>query len=186
MGLNRVHSSSVKIYVSVFVTLFVVCAIGGACSKSAPTGTSQPATNATSAAATTPDTAANNTSTVTTVNMEELDAEVERLERQAQRNPSDDEVRDALSQAFVRRANARRAAQQLREALRDYQNALRANPDNEEAQRNVAEISPQVEGGATGENGEPAPLPITPNVTTGGDETAPAKEPSPAKKREKQ
>ena len=185
MGLNRVHSSSVKIYVSVFVALFVVCVIGGACSKSAPTGTSQPATNA-SAAATTPDAAANNSSTDTTVNVAQLDAEVERLERQAQRNPSDEEVRDALSQAFVRRANARRAAQQLREALRDYQNALRANPDNEEAQRNVAEISPQVEGGATGENGEPAPLPITPNVTTGGDETAPAKEPSPAKKREKQ
>lgn len=117
----------------------------------------------------------------------QLSAEVERLEKQAQRNPSDDAVRDALAQAYVRRGDARRAAQQLREALRDYENALRVNPDNEEAQRNVAEISPQVEGGVpTGENGEPAPLPITPNVTGGGDETTPtpaAQQPAPAKKK---
>jgi hypothetical protein len=75
----------------------------------------------------------------------------------------------------------------LREALRDYQNALRNNPDNEEAQQRIAAVSPQVEGEATGENGEPAPLPITPNVTTGDagetDQPSPTpKAPAPKKK----
>jgi tetratricopeptide (TPR) repeat protein len=176
MGLSRVRSTSIKTFPALFLAL-VAMLLGGGCSKTAPTRTSQPANaNATAAAA-------SNTSADATANAAQLDAEVERLEKQAQRNPSDDEVREALSQAFVRRGNARRAAQQLREALSDYENALRANPDNEEAQRSAAEISPQVEGEATGEYGEPAPLPITPNVTAGGDETAPAKEPTPAKKK---
>jgi hypothetical protein len=74
----------------------------------------------------------------------------------------------------------------MREALGDYQNALRANPDNEEAQRNVAEISPQFEREATGEYGEPAPLPITPNVTSQGAEPTPATQATPAKKNENQ
>ncbi len=54
--------------------------------------------------------------------------------------------------------------QRLREAMDDYRRALRNDPDNEEAQRNAAEIAPQVEGTPTGEYGEPAPLPISPNV----------------------
>jgi tetratricopeptide (TPR) repeat protein len=96
-------------------------------------------------------------------------------------------LRAALSQVYLRRANARRDAQQLREALRDYQEALRFNPDNEEASSRAAEISPQIDEGRTGENGEPAPLPITPNVTaddsTGN--TAAAATPSPTSQPEK-
>lgn len=96
-----------------------------------------------------------------------LDAEIARLKGQAEKNPGDEETRDALSQAYTRRADAARGAGRLKEALNDYQMALRANPDNAAAQQRVAEISPQVGGEATGEYGEPAPLPITPNVTTG-------------------
>lgn len=113
----------------------------------------------------------------------QLDADIARLEKQAQRNPNDDTTRAALAHAYVRRGNAHRAAQQLAEALRDYQNALRLNPDDEDAQRNTAEISPQVEGEPTGEYGEPAPLPITPNVTTETEETPPANQTTPAKKK---
>ena len=95
-----------------------------------------------------------------------LDAAINELEKQAEMSPGDESLRAALSQAYLKRANARRDSQQLREALRDYQEALRFNPDNEEASSRAAEISPQIEEGRTGENGEPAPLPITPNVTT--------------------
>ena len=109
-----------------------------------------------------------------------LDGEIERLEKVAQRNPSDDETRDKLAVAYVRRANSLRASQQLKEALRDYQRALRLNPDNEEAQKNAAEIAPLVEGRPQeGEYGEPPPLPITPNVT--GAEASPTA--TPAQKR---
>lgn len=109
-----------------------------------------------------------------------FDAEIAGLEKQSEKNPGDDDVRLALSQAYRRRADALRDAQQLKQALLDYRNALSHNPDNEEAQQRAAEIARQVEGEATGENGEPAPLPITPNVTTDddGDETA---NPSPTK-----
>jgi tetratricopeptide (TPR) repeat protein len=98
-----------------------------------------------------------------------LDAEITELEKQAEMSPGDESLRTALSQAYLKRANARRDARQLREALSDYQEALRFNPDNEEASSRAAEISPQIEEGRTGENGEPAPLPITPNVTTADD-----------------
>jgi cytochrome c-type biogenesis protein CcmH/NrfG len=94
-----------------------------------------------------------------------LDAEVEQLEKRAERNPGDDEALSDLAKAYVRRGDARRAANQLREALGDYRRAQSADPDNPDAQRNAAEISALVEGAQTGENGEPAPLPITPGVT---------------------
>jgi hypothetical protein len=57
----------------------------------------------------------------------------------------------------------------LKEALADYRLAMKYNLDNEEAIRNSAELSPLVEGTPEpGEYGEPAPLPISPNVTGEG------------------
>ena len=102
-----------------------------------------------------------------------LDADVEQLEKRAERNPGDDEALAELAKAYVRRGDARRAANQLREALLDYRRAQSADPDNADAQRNAAEISPLVEGAQTGENGEPAPLPITPGVTADEDKPTP-------------
>lgn len=93
-----------------------------------------------------------------------LDADIEGLEKQAERNPADDDARDELAKAYVRRGNMKRAAGQLQEALVDYQSALRQDPDNDEAQNNAAAIEEQIGGARQGENGEPAPLPITPNV----------------------
>jgi tetratricopeptide (TPR) repeat protein len=93
-----------------------------------------------------------------------LDAEIEQLERQAERNPGDEDTRDELARVYVRRGDARRAAGQLREAVEDYQRALRLDPDNAEAQNNAASAREQLGGEQQGENGEPAPLPITPNV----------------------
>ncbi len=111
------------------------------------------------------------------------DAEIAQLVKQAERSPGDDVVRAALAEAYVRRANALRQGGRFREAERDYQNALRSNPDNEEAQQGVANIAHQADREPTGENGEPAPLPITPNATTGDEEPSPATEPSPRKRK---
>jgi tetratricopeptide (TPR) repeat protein len=107
-----------------------------------------------------------------------LDAEIERLEKQAEKNSGDDETRVGLARAYVRRANSLRDAQRMREALFDYQRALRIDPDNEEAQKNSAEIAPIVEGTPQeGEYGDPPPLPITPNVTGGEEKASPTPTP---------
>ena len=108
-----------------------------------------------------------------------LAAEIERLEKQAERNPADAETRDQLARAYVSRGNAQRSAGQLREAIADYQRALRLDPDNAEAQNNAAAATAQLGGEQEGENGEPAPLPITPNVAD-EDEKPAAAAPPPA------
>lgn len=129
--------------------------------------------------------AANNSSTAASdttgeaVDPAKLDAEVARLEKQAEKNPGNAETLAELARAYVRRGNAHRAAQRMREAMADYRRAQQNDPDNDEAQKNAADIAPQVEGTPTGEYGEPAPLPISPNVT-GSDE-----KPTPAPKNEK-
>jgi Flp pilus assembly protein TadD len=95
----------------------------------------------------------------------QLDAEIARLERLNERNPADDEARTQLAGAYVRRGGHHLAARRLPEALADFRRAQRLDPDNEEAQRNIADIAPQVEGTPQeGEYGEPAPPPISPNV----------------------
>lgn len=102
-----------------------------------------------------------------------LDAEIERLEKQAEKNPGNPELTAELARAYVRRGNALRDAGRVREALLDYQRAQSNDPDNDEATRNAADLAPQGEGTATGEYGEPAPLPITPNVTGGEEKPSP-------------
>ncbi|HEX8282242.1 MAG TPA: tetratricopeptide repeat protein [Pyrinomonadaceae bacterium] len=109
-----------------------------------------------------------------------LGAEIERLERQAERNPADEETRDELARLYVRRGNALRAAGQTRAALADYQSALRLDPDNGEAQSGAAAVNEQAGGGQQeDENGAPVPLPITPNVAD--EDGKPAATPTPKK-----
>lgn len=107
------------------------------------------------------------------------EAEIAALAKQAEKSPGDEDVKGALSKAYQRRAEGLRAAGNLRAALKDYRSALRVNPDNEEAQQRAAEISSQIEDQPTGEYGEPAPLPISPNVTTDDADTP---QPTPTKK----
>ena len=114
--------------------------------------------------------------------MSKLDAEIERLERQAERNPADEETQDELARAYVKRAKAEQGSGQFREALADYQQALRFDPDNAEAQSNAAAARQQLGGGEQeDENGAPAPLPITPNVAD--EDGKPAATPSPTPKK---
>jgi tetratricopeptide (TPR) repeat protein len=123
---------------------------------------------------------ANSNSTPAPADLAKLDAEIERLERQAERNPGDEDTRDELARVYVRRGDARRAAGQLREAINDYQQALRFDPDNAEAQNNAAAAREQLGGEQQeDENGAPAPLPITPNVAD--EDGKPAATPTPKK-----
>lgn len=94
----------------------------------------------------------------------QLNGEIERLEKQAERNPADQETRDELARAYVKRAKVEQAGGQIQEALADYQRALRHDPDNDDAQAGAAAATEAIGGAKEDENGAPAPLPITPNV----------------------
>ena len=95
----------------------------------------------------------------------QLNGEIERLEKQAERNPADEETQDELARVYVKRAKLERDGGQFQEALADYQRALRHDPDNDEAQDGAAAVDQQLGGDQQeDENGAPAPLPITPNV----------------------
>jgi tetratricopeptide (TPR) repeat protein len=110
----------------------------------------------------------------------QLNADIEQLERQAERNPADEETQDELARAYVKRGKAEQAGGQFQDALTDYQRALRHDPDNEEAQAGAAAMDQQLGGDQQeDENGAPAPLPITPNVAD--EEGKPAATPTPKK-----
>jgi tetratricopeptide (TPR) repeat protein len=119
---------------------------------------------------------ANGGAAASNLDVAKLNADIERLEKAAERNPGDEETSDELARAYVRRGDAERAANQPQEALKDYQRALRLDPDNGEAQKNAADMQEQLGGEQQDENGAPAPAPITPNVTD--DEAKPAASPS--------
>lgn len=94
----------------------------------------------------------------------QLNVEIERLEKQAERNPADEETRDELARIYVKRAKLEQAGGQYQEALTDYQRALRHDPDSDDAQAGAAAATDAIGGDKEDENGAPAPLPITPNV----------------------
>ena len=94
----------------------------------------------------------------------QLNVEIERLEKQAERNPADQETRDVLARAYVKRAKVEQGVGQFQEALADYQRALRHDPDNDDAQSGAASATTALGGEKEDENGAPAPLPINPGV----------------------
>ena len=133
-----------------------LAALQAGCRRDAPKG-AEPSAGATAGA--------QQSGAASPANISQLSGEIERLEKQAERNPADKETLDELARAYVRRANLERGSGQLREALADYQSALRHDPDNDEAQGNAAATKLQLGGESEeDENGAPAPLPITPNV----------------------
>lgn len=112
-------------------------------------------------------------SNANTVSDANLDAEIERLERHAERNPTDDAVREQIASLYVRRGHLRRNSGDLKSALNDYRRAINLNAENEEAQKNAAELWSQIGGGKEDEYGGPEPAPITPNVTITEEEPTP-------------
>ena len=93
-----------------------------------------------------------------------LDAEIARLEQQAEKNPDDDTALVALAEAYVRRGHAQHEARRLPEALNDYQSALKYSPDHEEANLRVAQISQEIGEEPRAEDGKPVAVPAKPGA----------------------
>src|SRR5437660_5091018 len=96
----------------------LTCACGKSAANVSVQGSSAASTSSPSSAA---------ESAGSAVDFAKLDADVEQLEKRAERNPGDDEALSELAKAYVRRGDARRAANQLREALFDYRRAQSAD-----------------------------------------------------------
>ncbi len=89
----------------------------------------------------------------------QLDADIAQLEMQAEQRPEDDTARTAVAAAYVRRANALHAAARKDEALRDYQTALRFNPDNEDAQLGLEQLNQESGAEPRADDGRPVTVP---------------------------
>ena len=155
--MNRIRRTRRAATASALALLLALAATAAGCRRDARTNTNGGAAQAGA-------TPGNATGQGAPADSGKLDAEIERLEKEAERNPADEETRDELARVYVRRGNALRGAGQVREALTDYQRALRLDPDNDEAQAGTAAATEQLGGEQQDENGAPAPLPITPNV----------------------
>ncbi len=161
------------------VGCIVICATAmmvnlSGCRSSAPSATDQAAISATGTASPSPPLSANALPTAAPPNMGEPidtskhDAEIVKLEKQAQKSPGDETTRTALAQAYLARANALKDARQYRVALGDYRRALRYDPDNVEAQQMAAvivSIMKEMNREVPVEGEEPVPLAITPDTS---------------------
>ncbi|HYP02209.1 MAG TPA: hypothetical protein VER76_18605 [Pyrinomonadaceae bacterium] len=152
-----------------FVCLLSLLLLCGACGKKgAPAaGTNE---NGTTNAATSSGDAngnASNTGTATggqALDTSKLDAEIARLEAQAEKSPDDDSTLGALADAYVRRGHALHEAHRLTDALHDYQSALRYSPDHEEANLRVAQITQEIGAEPHAEDGKPVAVPAKPGA----------------------
>lgn len=162
----KVTLSKITLAVSALALASLACGCGGGASDNARqsnAGAQAPVqSNANGGAA-----------SASSADVTKLSADIERLEKAAERNPGDEDTRDELARAYVRRGDAERFLNQPREALNDYQRALRLDPDNGEAQKNAADTQEQLGGEQQDENGAPAPAPITPNVADDEEKPAP-------------
>ena len=134
--------------------LFALAALQAGCRREAKKGPEVAAGETTSA----------QQGTALPADISQLNGEIERLEKQAERNPADEETRDELARTYVKRAKLEQSGGKYQEALEDFQRALRHDPDNDDAQAGAAAATEAIGGAQEDENGAPAPLPITPNV----------------------
>ena len=93
-----------------------------------------------------------------------LDAEIGRLEADALKRPDDRGLRDAVADAYARRAAVHYEARRLQEALADYQRALSFDPANEEAQMRVTQINQELEPEPKTDDGKPVTVPAKPGA----------------------
>lgn len=151
-----------------------------ACRTSAPPATDQAAATGAAGRAS-PPSSAGALPTAAPPNMGEAidtsthNAEIARLEKQAQKSPGDETTRTALAQAYLGRANALKDARQYRVALGDYRRALRYDPDNEEARQMAAvivSIMKEMDREVPAEGEEPVPLAVTPDTSEDDEEGA--------------
>jgi tetratricopeptide (TPR) repeat protein len=94
-----------------------------------------------------------------------LDAEIMRLEAEAVQRPDDNTVRESVANAYARRGAANYDAHKPAEALKDYQSALNYNPDMEEAQLRIQQISQELGGDVRTDDGKPVTVTAKPGTT---------------------
>jgi tetratricopeptide (TPR) repeat protein len=151
-------STHFKILLLAFSLALLCASCGGARSGANQSAANQSATDNSSAA---------NSNGLKTglLDMAKLDAEIRQLEAQAAENPDDNSVREAVANAYARRGAANYDAHKLDEALKDYQSALSYNPDHEEAQMRIQQISQEVSGGVRADDGKPVTVPAKPGAS---------------------
>lgn len=153
----------------VFAGLFCLASVllCGACGKSAPEGAN--AGNTANDAATSNGMNGNASNVAPAsgraLDTSTMDAEIARLEQQAEKNPDDDSTLGALADAYVKRGAALHEAQRLADALRDYQNALKYSPNHEEANLRVAQITQEIGAEPHAEDGKPVSIPAKPGTS---------------------
>ena len=93
----------------------------------------------------------------------EMTADIERAEKQYQKNQKDEKAKDELAKAYFVRATALTGAAQYRAALGDYRKGLKLNPNDEEARSmhdQILSIFKQIGREPPKEGEEPQPLPF--------------------------
>lgn len=111
------------------------------------------------------------------IDTSKMDADIERLKKQADNKGSKPSDGVALAKAYADRGDALTQARQYRAALGDYRRALKYDPKNEAAEQGgamIVMIMRQMGREVPAEGQEPAPLPFKPSATTGVGKVAPS------------
>lgn len=97
------------------------------------------------------------------VDTAEMDAAIEKAEKEFKKNPADGPTKIALAEAYFIRATALTEAAQYRAALGDFRRGLKLDPTNAEAkdmQDQIVSIFKMLNREPPKEGQEPAPLPF--------------------------
>jgi tetratricopeptide (TPR) repeat protein len=146
MSLNALKSIFVGCCVATFMT---------ACGKQAAPANQQTANRSTAS-----NQSANNANmNAGAPDFAKLDADIMRLESEAAERPDDNSLRESVANAYAKRGAANYDAHKPAEALKDYQSALSYNPDYEEAQLRIQQISQEMGGAVRTDDGKPVTVP---------------------------
>jgi tetratricopeptide (TPR) repeat protein len=97
------------------------------------------------------------------VDVVEMTADIERAEKEYQKNQKDEKAKSELAKAYFVRATALTGAAQYRAALGDYRKGLKLNPTDEDARKmhdQILSILKSLGREPPKEGEEPSPLPV--------------------------
>jgi len=98
------------------------------------------------------------------IDVAEMTADIEKAEKEYQKNQKDEKAKYALAKAYFIRATALTGAAQYRAALGDYRKGLKLNPNDEDAKKmhdQIISIFKSIGREPPKEGEEPKPLPFT-------------------------
>lgn len=97
------------------------------------------------------------------IDVSQMTADIEKAEKDYKANPKDEKARQALADAYFRRAFALTEAAQYRAALGDFRKGLKLAPDNKAAKDmhdQIIDIFKSINREPPKEGEEPAPMPV--------------------------